>query len=648
MPKRPFQHQLEDESRTAFRAILPIPWVFRDAQPDYGIDGEVEIFNSEGKATGQLFKVQLKATNEPDLSRALAISLSLDTCDYYCSLDLPVLIARYHKPTSKFYVRWFHTFDPYYGKGEINITFKFSSDDLWNEETPKKLVREIETIQVLRSPRLALPLALSLVVNEDLIHGVPAYQIVLAIRKAATRLPGVLIISHTSSPQAHSIVITNDQVAISLGGIPSFTLHTSKVPLEGDVLSYFPYDVLLGVALALDKLGHSNTAARLITEYAPHCSIRKIAKVGFRLAFCLARAQRITEALELSEALFEKKDSPITSQLLMLPALAQNDSLSAGERDFSMRYMKRRIEKAEDAKDQTLAALAHYNLGNYIRRSHPRSAIQHYKKAAEHDPDYSKRAYYWAELAGIMFESRRYKHAISYYQRAIDLGESERCRPLLADSLMFAGNFRRSQEEFEAYISEFDRADSEWRLKTWALQQLRGMLKFDEQKRQTSTALKVFSVYESHPPEDLRQKLIEVLNYDALCSLAWFNLGVLENQSQNTEAAFFAFLMAALTCRDDVEAWLNVIVIGMNLSRLHFLLINIITTAYSANGERLLDQAAAFVETQPQGFPKTEFVKILSELLSLLPKKRESVEMRILGKNSTYHTIPIRQPERDS
>ena len=60
MPKRPRQHELEDLSRTAFRALVQ-PWVFRDKNPDYGIDAEVEIFDISRKATGDLFLVQLKA-----------------------------------------------------------------------------------------------------------------------------------------------------------------------------------------------------------------------------------------------------------------------------------------------------------------------------------------------------------------------------------------------------------------------------------------------------------------------------------------------------------------------------------------------------------------------------------------------------------
>src|SRR2546421_10025792 len=125
MPKRPRQHQLEDESRVALRASLPSAWVFRDSVPDYGIDGAVEIFDAEGQATGAIFFAQLKATDETELDKALAITLSLQTCSYYGALDVPVLIVRYHSPARKLYAKWFHSLDSYYArKGLKTTTFR--------------------------------------------------------------------------------------------------------------------------------------------------------------------------------------------------------------------------------------------------------------------------------------------------------------------------------------------------------------------------------------------------------------------------------------------------------------------------------------------------------------------------------------------
>ena len=44
LPKRPIQHQLEEESRRAFENILPPRITYRKHDPDYGLVGVVEEF----------------------------------------------------------------------------------------------------------------------------------------------------------------------------------------------------------------------------------------------------------------------------------------------------------------------------------------------------------------------------------------------------------------------------------------------------------------------------------------------------------------------------------------------------------------------------------------------------------------------------
>jgi hypothetical protein len=95
MPIRPLQHQLEDISRDEFSSLLPREWVVRDKNKDYGIDVEVEVFDSKGYSTGLVFWVQLKATESTKESDRKKVPLDIETIEYYKSLDLPVLIARY-------------------------------------------------------------------------------------------------------------------------------------------------------------------------------------------------------------------------------------------------------------------------------------------------------------------------------------------------------------------------------------------------------------------------------------------------------------------------------------------------------------------------------------------------------------------------
>jgi Domain of unknown function (DUF4365) len=116
MPRRTRGHQLEKQSRLAFEHVLGDRFVFRSEEPDYGVDGSVEVFDpSLGYATGLRFFAQLKATDEVDLKKALRLWVSLETADYYRALPLPLLMVRYQASSGRLFTRWFHQFDPYYG-----------------------------------------------------------------------------------------------------------------------------------------------------------------------------------------------------------------------------------------------------------------------------------------------------------------------------------------------------------------------------------------------------------------------------------------------------------------------------------------------------------------------------------------------------
>ena len=66
---------------------MPSQWVFRDKEKDYGIDGEVEIFDANERATGLVYWVQLKATQSKKEAIIKSIDLSIESIKYYRRLD---------------------------------------------------------------------------------------------------------------------------------------------------------------------------------------------------------------------------------------------------------------------------------------------------------------------------------------------------------------------------------------------------------------------------------------------------------------------------------------------------------------------------------------------------------------------------------
>ncbi len=646
MPKRPRQHQLEEESRVAFRSKVPREWVFRDSVPDYGIDGHVEIFDKAAHGTGRLFLVQLKATDAPNLSRALAISFRRDIYQYYRSLDLPVLVVLYHAKSGRLYARWFHAFDPYYsrgGKGTKTFTFRLTEDDEWRAGTAQRLLSDIETIRQLRSPGLRLPISVSVCLPEAPIHGVSSAKLALALRKLGNRHAGLLVLETRPVRRTLAIItISNDEVKTSLAGRWGFTLHTSSGYPSEDVLTRFPSDILLGLAMAFDQAGHSDIGAQLAAAYATTSSIIKHPSLVIRIAGCMARARRVTEAVRLSEVLLENKSSRAAAQTLLIPALLERDSLSTSELEYLRTFMKRLIARFEQDADREDAATAHYNFGNHLRgRATDRQALRHYRLAAKWNPAYRMRAYFWRELAGLLFESGHYRWSAQAYQRARDLGEDKDGKALHADALMLAGDYRAAQDLFQDYLGTTTEPESEWRLKAWALSHIRRTLGLDEQTRERQRAMALVPDKPDGPPEQLRLALMEALAHDALCSVAWLNLGHLELSLDNSNAAFPPFLIAALSLRGDLEAWCLTTGLAMSFTDHQERVQDILRTAYRFHGDSFTERFAELAQEWRADFPVSAFFDMMAQLRP----RRSPFEMRLVKGDSTYETVTLRRDE---
>ena len=645
MPNRPRSHQIEDESRRAFSSKLPPPWLFHDETRDYGIDARVEIFDDRNLGSGRMFLVQLKATDQVELGRALSVKLKKDQHEYYRQLDLPVLIVRYHVPSKKIFVKWHHTFDPYYSKkGAKSLSIKFSHSDEWSEQTPFSIVSDLEAIRTVKSPQIPLPLHCSLRVEGGYIHGVIASHMDFLIRQAASRLPNAILIIEDSP--LLSLVVGEQETSVTLADGKGFTLHTPNGYPQEFAKNKFPLDVMLSVALALSIAGHNGIAAQLIAEYGHESNLISHPEVAARLSHCLAKAQRVIEALRLSEDLLKDDATRHVADLFFLTAFSNAGSMSTSESEYYKEYLKRRIELAVNRGSQSELAVAHYNLGNHLRRKNRWQALRQYKKAAKYDPNYLKRSYFLAELAGILFLNGRYTLASKYYDQAIQLGAGGNCIALHADSLMFSGSYKRSQELFESFLLSNPDGNSEWHLKLAALKFIRTNLKIDEQHRKTESATTLFDNRGSFSDNQLSAAITTALENDALCGLAWFNQGVLALKGTDKNDALLPFLIAALVNNWDVEAWCNAMVLSIWPSGVTPLSFHILETAHRFNKSNFIEQVVKFSKSQSSAFPADLFVQFVVQYLRDLPETTPPVVARLLTGETDYEVINLNKPEK--
>ena len=94
LPRRPISHVIGYQAVLALKNSLPKGWIYRELNFDYGIDGEIEVVNSDGNVTGALCKVQVKGTNSHVKLLKYGISVSANTVRYWLALPLLIIIVR--------------------------------------------------------------------------------------------------------------------------------------------------------------------------------------------------------------------------------------------------------------------------------------------------------------------------------------------------------------------------------------------------------------------------------------------------------------------------------------------------------------------------------------------------------------------------
>jgi tetratricopeptide (TPR) repeat protein len=585
--------------------------------PDYGLDGEVEIFDND-RATGQRFAVQLKGTDDDDLKAALKVRLKTDTCEYYRSLDVPVLIVRYIAPTETVFAEWFHALDYQpTSEGQATVTIRLDQSDRWEIATPGRLAVGLAAFRWVHRPSLDLPLPVRVVVSGEEVLGRPASEWARRIRQQMRQTPGLLVAPLESDQPLPSVELSNETLRANLLDVVSVTIPINEIYRDPARQESLPQDTIMALAVALERAGHNELAARLTLEFGASSSLIWQVGVAGSLSEALARTHRVTDALELVETLrAHGEPAQLATWLFEFAALRVSHALSGRERERYREFLERGVTREEETGDLHRAAIAHYNLANRLAGdARPVEVFHHYRLAAKLFPSYRDMGYWCRETAGVLFEGGRYSESVYFYDRAREAGEDWPLDGVMGDALMFAGRYADAVAAFETAVADPDQDNPEWQLKLWALQTLIERTGITEQARSVQAANELGGVETGAVVGDLRTRLEAALQIDLLCGLAWFNLGVHLNAVEEFDDAFFCFLMAALCQRGDLVAWANALAVAVSWKALEDFVSPVAQAAYFANGDAVLEQMAAVAQVQPDGFPTAMFVNTMDEIL---------------------------------
>lgn len=639
MPKRKIQHQLEDLSRYKFGLALPTQWVFRDKDKDYGIDGEVEIFDSNEKATGLVFWVQLKATRSEKERTIKGIDLRVETIRYYKRLDIPVLIVRYSVKRDNFYVKWARDIDLFYAKENAKtMRVNFYDSDVWIDTTAGIIEKYLSVVRAVKSGAIKLPLEFSLSFDSNKVCGVATDVLRRKIRSDLNSYQNILKLEQNLDNVIADVCVDERTLNISILGGAVCTFHSvdlmSKSTLSSDLIK----DIALGFALVISKLGYSDLAARIVFSNDVHKRLEKKPEIVRYILPSLLETSYFDQALELVGNVCDNEDNNSLEILANAEVLFLNDSKCYEKNKAVELFLKRNSERYKNTIPE-LYGVALYNLGNYYRWTNKlKKSIKCYLSARRYEPNYYNQAYFFGELAGMLFGVGKYKFSAQFYKKAIDFNEDKEWRPLYANALMFTGKYQKALELFEDYLSSTNDQAPEWRLIAMCLPDMIGLNSTRSQLRQVKPAISLADI-ENCKNANVETRLKKALSHDLLCGLAWYNLGQLKYKEGEIDDATFCFTACSLVQRWDTKAWVDATVSSFNKEIPSVIFVLIVRVAYFCNGDDYIEALYELIESQIEDEALAHFSSIIEQIISTESEKESRPVLRILGEDGKYKDI---------
>lgn len=648
MPKRSRTHQLEDESWKALDSCIPSEWVLRKPTSDYGIDGEIEIFDESGISTGLLCFIQLKGTDQKDRSKALKHRFKIETIGYYRSLKIPVLLIKYLSSSKELFFKWANEVDPYYSrKGSKTIGITFIEKNQFEKIESSQIVEQLKIFRELSSPKIQLPVDFFITLNSESVFGISKGLISSYLIQATDELSSILSLNFQSSQLlVPKIVITEELISVDIVGLSSFNLHTPTSLYDKKNINKLCHDIIIGIAIAFNRLGQSNIATDLAFDHVLESNLLenadKLLPLVFEIVSCFVQGRRIDLAMELAENILENHKDKDLFLIFSLPAFQKSEMTKLEFRKFK-NLLKRAIKKAKEEGYIKQAGACCYNLGNKLRGSAPNSdkeAFLYYRKALKYDPTYKQRDYFWSEFAGILFHLGKFRSSEHFYGKAYALNSNTQLLALRADALMFGGEYKSALKLLNKYDSELNEYDSEWALKRWFLKGLIKTIKQDRQKRLSKEAFKLVENINVEAEIDI-DVINEAIDLDGLCSLAWYKQGFYYSTKKDYDSAFNSFLISGITNTGSIDSWANALLCFFNGVDAINMIHAIFAVAYRVNGEEFIQHFSDKLEEQTQ-MPesvKSKIINTFHEYCREIKKDKEKPILRFINEDGSYSIL---------
>jgi tetratricopeptide (TPR) repeat protein len=551
--KRPKEHIIEEESVKAFKNLIPDSWVINEFTKDYGKDLHIEIFKNY-EATGKIFIVQVKGSNQVIDNDSMSVSMKIDTLKYYQDLEYPVLLVFYSTRKKSFWATW--------ANGLLSaVKIKPTQRSLLVTLTEYNRIDSEFFSRLPDDFHSMIPYVVNVVVHapsekanmvEWRIYNWLQTYFPLSYKIRQWQYPRILDISIVEEHE--KLYLTFEQsgdllqlrpISLAENGIWFYKprvdekeIHPQELPIVYEIANRFAKSFL-------------PNAMRLFKFVVPHLS-KPLPLVGLlAMAMDAINANCIHELDELIDACLEAES---VDQFIYC------NYAYFTRKEFHLKYSNNLVRGLDKFRDRSAAAELAYNLGNYYRyNGQSYEASTYYHLCRKRNKDYVNRDYWWQEYAGILHGTGHYKLAAKFYEKSLELedagGLAIFTRLLVADSYFHLGQFNKAVAKLDEHI-EMVSAMKKIPCAHATLLRM-ACIYLIEQKMDELARDRVLS--DQLVQQGIDQKDVSffenAVRSNPVNDLAWFNIGSFYAQNDNYEKAYRPFEVSALLQETDVITW---------------------------------------------------------------------------------------------
>lgn len=612
MPMRSSKHQVEDISINELKRLLPREWIYREKDKDYGIDGEIEVFDKNNSATGIMFFLQLKATDSIDRKIQTRVQLDNSTINYFKSLELQVLIVRYVEESKTVYIKWAHTIDTYKQKKDAkSFSFHMEEKNLWNKNTPQKLVDDVKKIMSLKNKNNLLPLNIYLNFEFNNFENISSHRLKSNLRTFLSNQQTLTRLVSSKEQSLLTVNLTNDSLYIDICGLRGCYFHS--INSYSYTYNQLISDIFLAITIGLIHLGKINNALVIFELLVTDGIMSKNPEVLMMIITEYAKQGNSQKVIELWNSISEKlKDEKLNMEYQLITNISSQHTDSP---EMTEHFLLEQIEKFKKFNEKAYLGIAYYNYASFLRTKDYRRSFHFYNKSLKCNTHYHTEDYIFKEIAGLLLDLDKFEMSAKCYKKGLELKEDLNSIVLYADALMFQGKYLEAKNKFVEYFEKKKKnIHPEWHLKEAILGIIVDNWEIKEQKRNYKKAMNTETIKNCNSqkiPDNEYDYIIE--NIDALNPLCHFNLAISCSKEEEYRGAMVHFLICALVNRKDVESWINSIKSALNCQDYN-IISNMIYCAYDFCGEEFIDSLYKLVE-EDSGKSNSEATKGFLQLI---------------------------------